>query len=223
LWAKLDERYFARFDAADLAWQARMLWRHVTTPTPLVRARLSPVGEGIQVLVYAPDRGDLFLRISGFFARIQYTIVEAKIHTTQHGYALDSFQVMDLAHRGIHYRDFLSYVEYELARDLDPARPVERVARGRLSRQQKHHPYPPHVRLDLHGEHATVLVRCADRGGLLFAIADVLARHGLALDAAKIDTLGERVEDAFSVSGKALADPEQRAVIEAELLAAASV
>jgi len=206
LWQHLDTRYFVRFDARDMAWQARMLWRRTDRPDAVVRARLSPAGEGIQVLVYTPDRPDLFARICGFFARIQYTILEAKIHTTRHGYALDSFQVMDLANRGIHYRDFLSFVEYELARDLDPARPMQPVPRGRLSRHQRHHPYPTTVRLeaDAQGHGHMLSITCADRGGLLFAVAEVLMQHDVSVYAAKIDTLGERVEDTFLIRGKSL-------------------
>ena len=219
LWRHLDERYFIRFDARDMAWQARMLWRRADTPEAVVRARLSPAGEGIQVLVYAPERADTFARICGFFARIQYTILEAKIHTTNHGYALDSFQVMDLAHRGIHYRDFLSFVEYELARELDPARPLQQAARGRLSRHQRHHPYPTTVTLDAYaqGRGHMLSITCADRGGLLFAVADVLRRHGVGLDAAKIDTLGERVEDTFQVRGVALENAADREALLADL------
>ncbi|MEW6415455.1 MAG: [protein-PII] uridylyltransferase [Pseudomonadota bacterium] len=219
LWQHLDARYFLRFDARDMAWQARMLWRHLDSREAVVRARLSPAGEGIQVLVYAPDHADTFARICGFFARIQYTILEAKIHTTRHGYALDSFQVMDLAHRGIHYRDFLAFVEHELARDLDPARPLQQAPRGRLSRHQRHHPYPTTVTLDAapQGRGQTLSITCADRGGLLFAVADVLMRHGVSVDAAKIDTLGERVEDTFLIRGDTLLTAAGREALAAEL------
>ncbi|MDO9468302.1 MAG: bifunctional uridylyltransferase/uridylyl-removing protein, partial [Thiobacillus sp.] len=209
LWKHLDARYFIRFDARDMAWQARMLWRRTSSPDAVVRARLSPAGEGIQVLVYTPDRPDLFARICGFFARIQYTILEAKIHTTRHGYVLDTFQVMDMANRGIHYRDFLSYVEHELARDLDPARPMQAVPRGRLSRHQRHHPYPTTVRLeaDAQGHGHMLSITCADRGGLLFAVAETLMQHDVNVYAAKIDTLGERVEDTFLIRGAGLDTP----------------
>ncbi len=222
LWQHLDERYFVRFDARDMAWQARMLWRRTDSADAVVRARLSPAGEGIQVLVYTPDRPDIFARICGFFARIQYTILEAKIHTTRNGYALDSFQVMDLAHRGIHYRDFLSFVEFELARDLDPARPMQAVPRGRLSRHQRHHPYPTTVRLeaDAQGHGHMLSITCADRGGLLFAVAEVLMRHAVSVYAAKIDTLGERVEDTFLIRGVALQTPTGREALEAETIEA---
>ncbi|MDP1645893.1 MAG: bifunctional uridylyltransferase/uridylyl-removing protein, partial [Thiobacillus sp.] len=173
----------------------------------------------IQVLVYTPDRPDLFARICGFFARIQYTILEAKIHTTRHGYVLDTFQVMDMANRGIHYRDFLSYVEHELARDLDPVRPMQAVPRGRLSRHQRHHPYPTTVRLeaDAQGHGHMLSITCADRGGLLFAVAEVLMQHDVSVYAAKIDTLGERVEDTFLIRGNSLETLAGMRVLEASV------
>ena len=46
-----------------------------------MRARLSPVGEGIQVLVYTPDQSDLFARICGFFDSEGFSILDARIHT----------------------------------------------------------------------------------------------------------------------------------------------
>jgi [protein-PII] uridylyltransferase len=95
LWDHLDNNYFQRFDVAEIAWHTRTLWAKVTPDKPIVRARLSPVGEGLQVLVYAPDQPGLFARITGFFERAQYDVAAAKIYTTQHGFALDSFQVLE--------------------------------------------------------------------------------------------------------------------------------
>jgi [protein-PII] uridylyltransferase len=53
---------------------------------------------------------------------------------------------------------------------------------------------------------------------LLYAIARVLARHGINLQLAKISTLGERVEDTFLVDGTALGMPRVQLQIENELL-----
>jgi [protein-PII] uridylyltransferase len=103
----------------------------------------------------------------------------------------------------------LSYVEHELARDLDPARPMQAVPRGRLSRHQRHHPYPTTVRLeaDAQGHGHMLSITCADRGGLLFAVAETLMQHDVGVYAAKIDTLGERVEDTFLIRGGSLDTP----------------
>jgi [protein-PII] uridylyltransferase len=124
---------------------------------------------------------------------------------------------MDLANRGIHYRDFLSFVEHELARDLDPAHSMQAVPRGRLSRHQRHHPYPTTVRLEpaAQGQGHLLSITCADRGGLLCEVAEVLMRHAVDVYAAKIDTLGERVEDTFMIRGEVLQSAAGREALEA--------
>ncbi len=54
LWKTLEVSYFARHDAGDIAWHARSLFRHVQAAEPIVKARPSSLGEGLQVLVYSP-------------------------------------------------------------------------------------------------------------------------------------------------------------------------
>ena len=49
-------------------------------------------------------------------------------------------------------------------------------------------------------------VSCADRPGLLSAIARMLLKHELNLIDARITTLGARAEDAFVVNGAAVED-----------------
>ncbi len=109
-WAKLDTTYFLRHDAQEIAWQTRNLHYRVDTKAPVVSARLAPFGEGLQVMIYTPDREALFARICGYFERTSFNIVEAKIHTTRHGYALDSFLVMGKG-PGAHYRDMMALIE----------------------------------------------------------------------------------------------------------------
>ncbi|MCC6211532.1 MAG: [protein-PII] uridylyltransferase, partial [Burkholderiales bacterium] len=61
-WANLDTAYFLRHDAQEIAWQTRNLHYRVDTKVPVVRARLAPFGEGLQVMIYMPDREALFAR-----------------------------------------------------------------------------------------------------------------------------------------------------------------
>src|SRR5574340_1023500 len=105
LWAQLEDSYFLDHQAQEIAWHTRLLAYKVNSATPIVKTRLSHAGEGLQVMVYCPDQRALFARICNFIARMNYTIVEAKIHTTRHGYALDSFQIMEATRSDTAYRD----------------------------------------------------------------------------------------------------------------------
>ena len=219
LWNTLALSYFARHDAGDIAWHTRSLHAFVATAVPIVRARLSPLGEGLQVLVYAPDQADLFARICGYFDSAGFNILDAKVHTTRSGYALDTFQVNSPQFEH-NYRDLLSYVETQLALALITAGPLPEPSRGRISRRVKSFPITPRVTLrpDERAQHWLLGVSASDRSGLLFSIARVLAHHHINLQLAKITTLGERVEDTFLIDGPALQQNKMQLQIETELL-----
>ncbi|HET7549536.1 MAG TPA: [protein-PII] uridylyltransferase [Usitatibacter sp.] len=219
LWRHLDDNYFQRFEAADIGWHTRTLWSRATPEKPIVRARLSPVGEGLQVLVYAPDQPGLFARITGFFERMQLDVAAARIYTTQHGFALDSFQVLTRSRGTEHYRDLIQKVESGLAARLAPGVPLEPAPSGRVSRWVKHFPMAPRVEIvpERRPGRWRVSVSCADRPGLLSAIARRLLEQGLNLVDARVTTLGLRAEDTFVVNGPALEDAARREAIAAEL------
>ena len=224
LWKTLDLSYFARHDAPDLAWHARALWRHVASAEPVVRARPSPVGEGLQVLVYAKDQQDLFARICGYFDGAGFNILDAKVHTTRSGYALDTFQVI-APELDLHHRDLTALVESKLGQALVAQGPLPEPRKGRLSRRVKSFPFTPRISLrpDERAQRWLLSVSATDRAGLLYAIARVLARHGINLQLAKVSTLGERVEDTFLLDGAALQQSRMQLQIESELLDALSV
>jgi len=223
LWDTLDVSYFMRHEAADIAWHTRHLSRHVGTPQPVVRARQSLAGEGLQVLVYAADQSDLFARICGYFDRAGFSILDARVHTANNGYALDTFQVVSDALQG-HYRELTHMVENDLMLAIVQGGPLPEPGRRRVSRRVKSFPITPRVTLrpDEKAQRWLLGISASDRAGLLYLVARVLARHGLSVQLAKVSTLGERVEDTFLVQGPELQNNLRQIEIETELLHALS-
>jgi [protein-PII] uridylyltransferase len=219
LWQTLEVSYFARHDAADISWHARALQGHVDATLPIVNARTSSVGEGLQVLVYARDQADLFARICGYFDSAGFNILDAKVHTSKAGYALDTFQVVSAATEE-HYRDIISLVETQLQQTLLSTEALPAPAKGRLSRRVKSFPVAPRVSLrpDERAQRWLLSISASDRTGLLYAVARVLAAHRINLQLAKITTLGERVEDVFLIDGPALQLYKTQLTVENELL-----
>ena len=224
LWQQLDTAYFLRHDADEIAWHTRTLYYRVNSAESVVRARLNPIGEGLQVMAYVPDQPDLFARLCGFFSRYGYTIVDAKIHTTKHGYALDSFVLLDTQEH-LPYRDMIALIEHELVELLQTRPPLEAPARGRLPRQVKHFPITPEIsiRADDKGNRYSLSITTADRPGLLYTIARILAEHHIVLHTARVNTLGDRVEDMFLISGRELEKSATLVKLEQELLEALQV
>ena len=220
LWAQLDDTYFLRHEPQEIAWHSRMLYYRVDTPEPVVKARLSPAGEGLQVMIYVPDQKELFARICSFFERISYDIYEAKVYTTKHGYALDSFQVQDPDNRRPQYRDVIGLIEHDLAELLKVKTPLPALTKPRLSRQLRHFPISPEVNVqpDERGTSWVLSILAGDRPGLLSRIARVMTAYNINLQTAKINTLGARAEDVFLISGAALKDAKTVVRLEGELV-----
>jgi [protein-PII] uridylyltransferase len=220
-WAQLDVAYFLRHDASDIAWQTRSLYDKLHSDKPVVKCRLAPIGEGLQVAVYIRDQPDLFARICSYFDRKNFSILDAKIHTTKDDYALDTFLVTE-ENFARNYRDIISLIEHELTALLVKQEPLPAPSRGRLSRLGRSFPITPTVDLrpDERGQFYLLSIAAHDRAGLLYAIANVLARYRISLYTAKILTLGERVEDVFLVDGAVLNNARKQVQLETDLLEA---
>jgi [protein-PII] uridylyltransferase len=216
-----------RHEAADIAWHTRQLSRplaiakaqHVAAGVT-VKARLSPLGEGLQVMVYTPDQTDLFARICGYFDQAEFSILDAKVHTAKNGYALDTFQVVTPM-LNVHYRELTPMVENGLKQAIESGGPLHKPRQvGRLSRRVKSFPVAPRVRLqpDEKAQRWLLSISATDHAGLLYGVAQVLAQHHINVLLAKVSTLGERVEDTFLIDGPALQHNKTQIDLETQLL-----
>ena len=227
LWDTLDVGYFMRHEAADIAWHTRQLSRPLALAKAAgqsagvtVKARLSPLGEGLQVMVYTPDQPDLFARICGYFDQAEFSIQDAKVHTAKNGYALDTFQVVTPM-LNVHYRELTPMVENGLKVAIENGGPLHKPRQGgRVSRRVKSFPVAPRVRLqpDEKAQRWLLSISATDRAGLLYGVAQVLAQHHINVLLAKVSTLGERVEDTFLIDGAALQHNRTQIDLETQLL-----
>lgn len=223
-WRELDVAYFLRHEASEIAWHTRHLYYQVNSPEPVVKARTVGQTEGLQIMVYAPDRDDLFVDICGYLDQRALSVQDARIHTTRHGWALDSFIVL-LPEGERDYRSWAGLIEHELAERLaDPRARGTRNPPGygrRRSRRARVFPIVPSIELqpDESGISWRLSLIASDRPGLLHSLAQVFAHHGVSLKMAKIMTLGDRVEDVFIIEGDILGHPRSQLQFERSLLA----
>lgn len=227
LWDVLDVEYFLRHEPNEIAWHTEQLASRLRDPQPVVRARVVGHNEALQIMVYSVDREDLFATLCHYFDRHTFNVQDARIHTTKDGWALDSFIVLFGMHE-TNYQDHIGTVQRELAnhiqrhaqRKLPPFRPRNRRS-GPGHRQARTFPVIPKIDLqrDNRGTSWRLSVTCADRTGLLYDFAVLFSVNKIDLKMAKINTLGERVEDTFIIESKLFSDAQARAQFESDLLA----
>ncbi len=204
-WDVVGEEYFSRYNSHEIAWQTRLLIPHVNTESPIVRSHLNREGKGIEVMVYAPNQQDLFARICNFFDRIGYCIGEARVYTTSHDYALNTFLILeDAIATEVSYSGLIKHIEENLQEKIITTSPAEGPIKGRIDRQVKHMPIKTTVTFEteLESNYQMLDIVTGDRPGLLASVAFIFLEHQVEIHNAKINTLGNRAEDTFLISNK---------------------
>ena len=92
--------------------------------------------------------------------------------------------------------------------------------KGRISRRVRSFPISPEVNLrpDENGSAWYLSFIAGDRPGLLSSVARVLINYRVDVQTAKINTLGERAEDSFVITGDALRETKNVIRLESDLI-----
>ncbi len=203
LWEAFGTNYLVRHDTDEIVWHSRLLTPHLLTQKPIVRGRLSPNGDGIQVMIYHKVASGLFARICNFFDRMGYSIAEAKIFTTEHQYALDTFIVLDSSGKSVSYTGLLKFIEEQLTQQIEENAALERPLEGRVNRQVKLMPLPTQaIFSEVADDYYQLEISTGDKPGLLAKLAHYFLVNDIQVHNAKINTMGNRVEDTFLISAQ---------------------
>ncbi len=215
VWARRGDDYFIRERPDDIAWHTEAIADHSDLDTPLVLVRQSSdstVANATQIFIHAPDQPDLFARVCAELEFLDLSVNDARVYLGSDGATLDTFYVLQADGNPLpgdaHTLNGISEV---LTGAL--MRNQIRTVTRRTPRRQKSFVVPTEttIRQDEHRGWTVLEVATPDRPGLLANIGEVFMQHGVAIQAAKIQTLGERVEDVFFITaqdGTSISDPQ---------------
>lgn len=208
-WAVLDTDYFLRHDSEDIIWHSHELcpiWEQAN----FAYVSVHPLGNDHlhQVMVYAPDRSDLFMQLCQFFDQNGLGIQDARIYTSLHHWALDTF-VIEVPAETARQASFARRLKHSLEHWLQQAPSTEEPEQTDYitpyEAQARAFPITPTFELSQHGTHLWKLtIVTSDRKALLYSLAKVFVSNGISLKSAKIMTLGQRVEDSFLLYSETL-------------------
>ena len=180
------------------------------------------------VTVYARDEPGLFYRLTGAISLAGGNIIDARIHTSLDGMALDNFLVQDGRSEPFADRHQLKRLEGAVLRALEGQQPLT----GKL--EAKALPLPraeafsiqPAVFIDnkASSRYTVVEVNARDRAALLCGLAGALFESKAAVHSAHIATYGERAVDVFyltDAAGDKIEAPARLKALHARLLRAA--
>ncbi|WP_019568291.1 [protein-PII] uridylyltransferase [Thioalkalivibrio sp. ALMg13-2] len=225
LWDELDDEYFLRHSADEIAWHGRALLPLPPDALPLILVRPKTSRGSTEIFVYASDHPRIFARITSALTQLGLDIVDARIITTAGGRTLDTFLVLEsgggqTVDAGYRSEEIRQSLERELEREGTIPNPASR----QLPRRLKHFDVDTQIEFEpaAGGQATRMRLRALDRPGLLSTIGHVLAEQGIDVRTARIATAGEQVEDSFLLSrpGHAALDDEDQAHLRKALLGA---
>jgi [protein-PII] uridylyltransferase len=218
LWRSRGEDYFLRERIEDIAWHTEAIANHRHRDIPLIMIRHdaeSSVANTTQIFIHARSSAQLFSRICACLEHLDLSVHDARIYDANNGMSLDTFFVLDSTGQPItddyarlaHIKEYLSEI---LGSDAGKVAIPER----RTPRKMKSFSIPTETRIYVDEiKNVSVLeVSTPDRPGLLARIGRIFVAYNIELQAAKIQTLGERVEDVFFIT-----DDQQQAITDAQL------
>jgi [protein-PII] uridylyltransferase len=219
LWSDFKADYFLRHSPEQIAWHSRhILEQEGAGETPLVTIGKHPTRGGSEVFIYCRDTPNLFATVASALDQKNLNIHDAQIMSSRSGYVLDTFIVLEPNGEPIS-PNRTATIRKALEKALQE--PGKLVLRNKpLSRRHRQFSVPTRVVFLPHkGEnrHTLLELTALDTPGLLARIGAVFQQCGLSLHAAKITTIGERVEDFFSLTNRAgepLTQAEQLALEE---------
>ena len=156
------------------------------------------------VSVYAADHPGLFYRIAGAISLGGANILDARIHTTRDGQALDNFVVADPLGRPFAETSQLARLRRTVEDVLTgKVRLADKLAARPLARRRAEvFSVAPNVLIDNRASNRYTVVEVAalDRPALLYSLTHALFSARLTIHSAHIATYGERATDTFYVT-----------------------
>jgi [protein-PII] uridylyltransferase len=181
------------------------------------------------VSIWAEDHPGLFYRIAGGISMAGANIVDARIHTSRDGMALDNLVIQDPLGGPFDEPARLARMEAAIQDALmGRVRLAERLsARPLPRRRQEAFRIEPQVFIDNRASNrfTVVEVNALDRPALLYALTRALYGARVTIHSAHIATYGERAVDTFyltDLTGEKITAPARLRALERRLLEAAA-
>nr|WP_297459700.1 [protein-PII] uridylyltransferase [uncultured Halomonas sp.] len=207
LWNTLGDDYFMQYAPSEVVWQTQGILAHGGSQLPLVliSAPAEDTSEGgTKVFIHTRSVDDLFAASAAAMDQMDLSIHDARIATSSNDWTLNTFIVLDDDDEPIRDPGRLEHIRRHLVEELDDPDDYPQIVSRHTPRQLKHFRVPTQVLIeqDPANERTVLELIAPDRPGLLARVGRLFMEQDIALSAAKIATLGERVEDVFFITDK---------------------
>lgn len=210
-----DSNYFLRYTLDTLLWHMKMINTVSVLDLPLVAVRYAEDTGSTQILVFTPDVSNLLVMTTAGFDHLNLNIVDARLHTSQMGFALHNYLVLDQDDHAVSGNAEMKEIEESLILQLQSPLKGRDPLKAHIPRVLKQFPITTQVNFkpSRPGNQTVIELIAQDRPGLLYQVAEVFDKYDIKLHTARVATFGARIEDRFIVTdlaNKPITNSEQQ-------------
>lgn len=201
IWHDFKDDYFIRNPVKRISWQTRQLLKNDTNST-IVSVYHDRQTMATEVFVYMPKHERYFTQITSLIHKKNLSIQDASLHSTEAGFILGSFVILESDGSAISDHRRAQSLKHLLAKKLKRNELEDSEGLQKPHHRYQHFNVPTEITFDIseNGRRTLVELSTLDRPGLLAEIGFAFLECEVELHSAKVVTLGEKVEDVFSVT-----------------------
>lgn len=213
IWAARGDDYFLRERPEDVAWHTEAIADFDGGSQPLVLIKQSSeslIANATQIFVHTHATDNVFSKVCSALELLDLSINDARIYVGSDGATLDTFFVLRADGSPIDSApETLRLIERSIISALTSSTASQ--SNQRMNRTLRSFLSPTEVTfIEDRNRNLTIMeLSSPDRPGLLARVGHIMADNQISIQGAKIQTLGERVEDVFFLTtpeGDRLAD-----------------
>jgi [protein-PII] uridylyltransferase len=196
IWDQLPDAYFSKYQLEQLSNQAKTVAASKSKTSVFVRSRKNL----IEIFIFTPNQAGLFLKTVRSFEQLSLETIDSDIHTTNDGkYAMNTFICRHKILGGNLIQKDIQNIEQKIINAVS-SEDFKAIAKLKTTYKKVfEYPTRAHISPTNNRDASLVTLETLDQPHLLSKVANIFLDHGIGIDSARITTLGEKVEDNFTV------------------------
>ncbi len=223
LWQHLNDDYFLRHTAEEIAWHSQAIIENRGKELPLILVQQELLRGGTEIFIHAPLADHLFAATTRALNQMGLTVADARIIQAANGFTFDTYVVLEEDGEPISSSQRIEEILHYLRQHINNKALIGVDISRRPPRQLKHFKTKTEVSFfeDSSNDRTVMELFAADRPGVLSRVGQALMECGVYLRNAKIATIGERVEDVFHITtreGHVIRDRGKLAILKEKII-----
>ena len=203
LWLNYKDDYFVRNSVGRIVWQTRKIINHEKSG-PLISQYRHPDTGATEIFVYMPKHANYFTLITTSLYEKNLSIQDASLHSTFDGFILGSFVILETDGKPVNSDRRMQSIKKILSKNLRKPSNKTKYSKRKVPHRYTHFKIKTKVKFSPsdHGDRTYMELVSLDRPGLLSKVGQAFLDLKVELHSAKVVTLGEKVEDIFSITNR---------------------